>query len=267
MKHNMQKQSGMNIKILVATHKKYRMPADGIYLPIQVGKKVNQFDIGIQGDDSGENISEKNPQFCELTALYWAWKNLDADYIGLVHYRRHFMVKNRSDKWNRIFTREGAESLLQNTDIILPRKRNYYIESNYSHYIHGHTKESLDRAIKILKTDYPEYSQTCDQIMKRSWAHMFNMFIMKKDLLYAYCEWVFSILFKLEKELDISSYSTFEARVFGRVSEVLLDIWIEKNGIKYVEVPVMFMEKQNWIDKGFAFLGRKFGFIKKNEKY
>ena len=79
----------MNIKILVAAHKKYRMPEDKIYFPVQVGSYGKE-NIGFARDDEGDNISQKNPYFCELTGLYWIWKNVDADYYGLVHYRRYF---------------------------------------------------------------------------------------------------------------------------------------------------------------------------------
>ena len=72
------------IKIIVATHKKYKMPEDDMYLPLYVGSKGKE-DIGFMRDDVKNNISEKNPYFCELTGLYWAWKNLDDDYIGLSH--------------------------------------------------------------------------------------------------------------------------------------------------------------------------------------
>ena len=82
-----------DIKILVATHKKYLMPTDDIYIPIQVGAEGKE-DLGFQKDNEGDNISAKNPFYCELTGMYWAWKNLNADYIGLVHYRRHFASKN-----------------------------------------------------------------------------------------------------------------------------------------------------------------------------
>ena len=78
-----------NIKIIVATHKKYEMPQDDMYLPLHVGA-INKEDIGYQKDCFGNNISLKNSSYCELTGLYWAWNNLDADYIGLAHYRRHF---------------------------------------------------------------------------------------------------------------------------------------------------------------------------------
>ena len=79
----------MDIKILVATHKKYWMPKDDIYFPIHVGRE-GKADLGYIGDNTGDNISAKNANYCELTGLYWAWKNLKCDYIGLCHYRRYF---------------------------------------------------------------------------------------------------------------------------------------------------------------------------------
>ena len=86
-----------SIKILVATTKKYRMPKDPIYVPVQVGAALsNAPDLPYMKDNTGDNISEKNPRYCELTGLYWAWKNLDADYLGLVHYRRYFASDKKS---------------------------------------------------------------------------------------------------------------------------------------------------------------------------
>ena len=94
--------------------------------------------------------------------------------------------------------------------------------------------------------------------MNRTWAHMFNMFVMRQDLYDAYCQWMFDVLFELEKRLDISSFDAYNARVFGFVSERLLDVWLEKNQIAYKEQNVSFMESQNWIKKGGLFLKRKF---------
>ena len=99
----------MKIVMIVAAHKAYRMPEDPMYLPLHVGKAGKSLELGFQGDDTGDNISEKNPEYCELTGLYWAWKNLDADYIGLSHYRRYFRGKRGGDKWDCILTTAQAE--------------------------------------------------------------------------------------------------------------------------------------------------------------
>ncbi len=248
----------LNAKIIVATHKAYQMPTDSMYIPVQVGAEGKN-SLGYAMDNVGDNISVKNKNYCELTGLYWAWKNMDAEYIGLSHYRRHFSTKPGRDKWSSILTASELESLVQGVDVILPKPRNYFIESNYSQYVHAHHAIDLDTTRQILSEKYPEYLAAYDAYMKRTIGHRFNMFIMKKDKFDSYCKWLFDILFELEKRLDISQYNQNDSRVFGFVSERLIDVWLETNSIKYKEIPCMFMEKQNWIVKGFNFLKRKFG--------
>ena len=247
----------MDIKIIVATHKKYWMPSDSMYLPVHVGAKGKE-SIGYQRDDEGDNISEKNANYWELTGLYWAWKNLDAEYIGLAHYRRHFSNRSKSgDKTRRVITKGELEEKLKKTDVLLPTPRNYWIESNYSQYVHAHHAIDLDTTKQILEEKYPEYVKAWDECMKKTSGHRFNMFIMKKDKFNAYCKWMFDVLFELENRLDISSYNKNDSRVFGFVSERLLDIWLQTNNVDYMNTSYIFMEKQNWLKKGSSFLMRK----------
>ena len=83
--------------------------------------------------------------------------------------------------------------------------------------------------------------------------------VMRRDLFNQYCDWLFDVLFEVEKLLDISSYSANDARVFGFLSERLLDVWLETNHINYIEKPVIHTEKINWIKKGSSFILRKLG--------
>ena len=115
-----------NIKIIVATHKKYQMPTDKIYVPVQVGAEGKELIKDYIPDNTGENISKLNPYFCELTGLYWAWKNLDAQYLGLVHYRRYFteskkIPKEEDKKFECVLTKEQIEEKLKKVDVILPK--------------------------------------------------------------------------------------------------------------------------------------------------
>lgn len=253
-----------DIKIIVATHKPYRMPEDSIYLPVHVGAegKISDdgspLDLGYTKDNTGDNISEKNANYCELTGLYWAWKNINADYIGLAHYRRHFIMNRSKDKWSRLADRSFIEAKLNETDIILPKPRNYFIETNYGQYVHAHHSEDLDTTKDIIQEKYPSYIRAYNELMKSTKGHRFNMFIMKREYFDEYMSWMFSILFELEKRLDISDYSDNDKRVFGFVSERLLDVWINTNKYRYIELPVQYMEDQNWIIKGWNFLKRKF---------
>ncbi len=251
----------MNIRVLIATHKQYWMPTESVYMPIHVGREGKD-DLGYVGDNTGDHISLKNPNYCELTALYWAWKNLDADYIGLVHYRRYFTnkeVRSVEGKKEQILTTANWEELLSKHPVVVADKRKYYIESNRSHYNHAHHSEGLDVTEEIIAELYPEYSAAFMKVCNRTWAHMFNMFVMRRDLYDQYCEWMFTILGELEKRVDISHYDVYESRIYGFVSEILLDVWLEKNEIPYKEQNVSFMEPQNWVKKGGAFLLRKLG--------
>ena len=248
----------MKVNIIIATHKKYDMPKYKSYLPIHVGKEGKK-EVGFKGDNTGNNISLKNPYFCELTGLYWAWKNLKVDYVGLAHYRRHFKGKTISKyKFEQVLSDKEINELLRKNDIILPKKRNYYIENLYSHYEHTLHIETLDITGEIIKEKYPKYSKEFDLLKKRTSAHMFNMFIMKKELMDEYCKWLFDILFELEKRIDTTKYDSFHARFYGRVSELLLDVWLNTKGYKYTEVPLLNMEKVNWWKKGTSFLKAKF---------
>lgn len=254
----------MKTTILIATHKLYTMPTDSMYVPIHVGKELSSISLPYCGDNTGNHISMKNPHYCELTALYWAWKNISSDYVGMVHYRRHFICEKNfklyfiKNKFPYILKENELESILNEYDIVLPKLRNYYIETNYSHYIHAHPAESLDKTQEIIHSLFPEYDIAFQTVMERTKAHMFNIFLMKKEIFDNYCQWLFTILFELEKQLDISSYDSYNQRIFGFVSELLLDVYLLKHNFIYKELPVIFMENEHWIRKIFAFLKRKF---------
>ena len=256
----------MDIKIIIATHKKYWMPDDPMYLPVHVGaegktdENGNPLDLGYVKDNTGDNISAKNANYCELTGLYWAWKNLNAEYFGLAHYRRHFSNgKQSGDKRERVIGKTALEDQLKQSEVLLPKPRNYVIETNYSQYAHAHHAIDLDTTRKILEEKYPDYLPAFDSSMKQTTGHRFNMFVMSKEKFDAYCTWLFDVLFELEQRLDISAYNANDSRVFGFVSERLLDIWLMTNQISYKEMPYVFMENQNWLVKGGNFLKRKMG--------
>lgn len=241
----------MNIKIIVAAHKKCRMPNNEIYLPLQAGAELSS-DFGIAKDNNGINISDKHDLFAELTCLYWAWKNVHADYIGLVHYRRYFCGSGVPE-FSHIANRDELEKILSHRPIIVPKKRHYYVETVYSQFAHAHDIRNLDMAGKIIYEKYPSYMSAFENIKKRRSSHICNMFIMRQDYLDEYCQWLFSILFELESRISIKQ----ETRSFGFVGERLLDIWLETNHIDYAERDMWTNGVENKFIKGIKMLGRK----------
>ncbi|GHV98485.1 multidrug MFS transporter [Lactobacillus nasalidis] len=244
------------------------MPADPVYLPVLVGAVKNyKPGIAYQRDDEGENISAKNPFYNELTGIYWAWKNLkDVDAVGLVHYRRYFYVKKPFTLEN-VAKEADYVKLLEKHDVILPTKRNYYIESNYDHYVHAHPAEPLDKTREILAKDYPDYLPAFDMMMKRRSAHMFNMFVMKKAQFDAYCEFIFGVLNKLEAQIDISGYSVQDQRVYGYISERLMDVWLYTTKPDYTEMTWGQLGGEKKLTKGINLIKRKLGIGKKQTHF
>lgn len=271
------KKTKYTVKIMVITHKQYRMPADPMYLPMHAGAAIardkdwKEPDLGYVKDNTGENISARNATFCELTGLFWGWKHLHEDYIGLVHYRRHFRgrVRTRSkirhDIFEHVLHHEELMPMLGRYKVFVPRKRYYVIESLYSHYKHTHYIEHLDKTREIIRNLYPDYLETYDDVMHRTSAHMFNMMIMERHLLDEYCTWLFRILFALEKEVDVSTYTDFQSRYAGRVGELIFNVWLEQQvrigRLRRDEIrtlPYIFIERVNWWHKADKFLRAKF---------
>lgn len=250
----------MKIEILIASHKKYNMPSGtNLYKPIFVGAVLRQnIPDGYQSDATGENISSENPHFNELTATYWAWKNSAADVIGLNHYRRYFVSRKTWKKdFSHILTAQEVISLLAKGDVVLPKKRRYYIETIESHYAHSHDPEEL-AALKKVFLHYPEvYQKALAKVLSSTSAHMFNMFIMKRETFDRYCSWLFPTLREIERNLDINELKGNEKRALGFIAELLMDVWVIANNKTVVECPVQFMESNHWPKKIAVFLLNK----------
>ena len=227
----------METRIIVATHKEYPLLEDDRYLPVFVGAAVSNLVLPYQRDDQGDNISNKNLYYSELTGLYWAYKNLKANYIGLCHYHRYLDLNNIT---------------IENHEIILPKKRHYYIETIYDQFTHAHGSSGLDAAREIIERDHHEYLEQFDKHMHKTSEHNCNMFIMKYDIFVDYCDFLFDILFKIEEKLgDVD-------RLYGYISERLLDVYIDKNQYEYKEVRVIETEHINWPKKIYEFLKRRY---------
>ncbi len=255
-----------SITIAIATHKPYRMPDDSMYLPVHAGAILHPNILkDMQGDDEGDNISVKNAYYSELTVLWWLWKNCNSDYKSIVHYRRNFATKDAErkkskDPFNRIAKRDDIERAIMSSrsGIVLPVIRNYHIETVGNHHRHVAYGIQLDTLREVLYEMEPSYVDEFNQHFAGTKTHLYNMFIMPTPFFDAYCEWLFPLLFETERRHNPSKYSPYDARYLGRLSEYLLDVWLNANGLDYAELPVVEMEPSSVLKKGTAFLAAKF---------
>lgn len=235
--------------------------------PLHVGKGACS--PGWLRDDAGEHISGKNPLYCELTGLYWAWKNSDADAVGFVHYRRHFLPGGAGvmdtlrdvaglgpggHVWERILTGAEAQSLMERQRVVVPVARNYVIERVGSHFSHAHGAAMLGCLRKAMMRVHPDAMSALEHLLAGRRVHLFNMFLMRADMFNAYCAWLFDLLFELESLL--AGAGILRPRMVGFAAERLLDVWLAANSVPFAEAPVIFMERRNWLKKAGAFVWR-----------
>jgi hypothetical protein len=245
-----------NVKILVCVHKNDYVRSDAMYMPIHAGKAISDVDLGFQGDDTGDNISAKNPNYCELTALYWAWKNLkDIDYIGLNHYRRYFKFSCLPFKTYKTCSTEQFLEMKDTTfildkhlgghDIILAKKYTMpcSVADDYCKDLYSEDYRLLKKVVHDLFPDY--YYSFCNVMEHNNKCSFGHLFITKREIFDDYCKWIFAILTEVEKLANIKEYSIYQARVFAFMAERLLNVYVSKNKLKIKYYPYVCLNHDN----------------------
>lgn len=225
------------IKILVACHKPGPVYHDDVYTPIHVGRSISKYKdemAGMLGDDTGDNISEKNPYYCELTAQYWAWKNLhDVEYVGFCHYRRFFDIS---------ITKDNIDHIFKNSDVLLlGYKSKEIVERNVVHYI---TIEDITIFLMVLRKLYPEYEQTVINYLWSNYIHGKNMLVCRKDIFDSYANWIFSILSECEKYIKLSPYARGK-RAFAYLGEFFMPVFFIHNHFQIKNTKAINMVGEN----------------------
>lgn len=228
-------------KIYVTTHKKYdNIVENDVYTPLFVGAKGKE-SYGYLRDDSGDNISEKNQYYSELTGLYWIWKNSDADIVGLNHYRR-ILVNGFLGSGDLLEKDQIVRDLEENDVIVYKRKK--LGKSVYENFRFFVSKEDLSISCKLFEKMYPEYKQTFNKNLNGNVTISYSIFIAHKEWLDNYCSWLFSYLFELEKVI-YKSNPLDHRRILGYIAEILLMVYIEHNNFKVKEYYLRYVEGKN----------------------
>ena len=232
--------------IYVVTHKVFDLPeklVESGFSLISVGSACGKNEQGIS-DNSKNNISFKNANYCELTALYWIWKNdADSKYKGICHYRRYFSKSYFSHNIKNYMIDSDFIKIFNNgIDIIIPEKQ-YFVRTATENYLRCGFKRDLDITRNVICEKYPQYINEYDKVMNGNRSYLTNMLVARREIFDEYCTWLFDILFEVERRVDISNYTIQEARIFGYISERLLTVWIFHNNYHYIEKHTMNIEE------------------------
>ncbi len=222
----------MTITLFTITHKQFTPPPDSLYVPLHVGRE-NGTDLGFMGDNTGDHISGKNPFYCELTGMYWIWKNVRySDYVGICHYRRYLI-----NDAGTLFNAQELSVLLEKYDMVTTKlitlPGSYYDGFSANHHI----KDLLTTG-EVLKELYPEYYSVFERLIHGPNTYFGNIFITSKKEYDRYCEWLFAILFEVEKRTDFTGYNGYQKRLFGFLSEFLQTVWIQYHNLRIKECMV-----------------------------
>lgn len=244
---------------------------DNIYIPVWAGKNNKSQVSGFLGDDTGENISDKNKYYSELSGIYWVWKNTRSEIVGSCHYRRYFtnckepfvhqlkrllyflpglwrkrvglIYTNNLSFWkSKILSETEITELLKDYDAILPVRR--LMNNNVkNHYKKFHNSNDLVLLRSILEDFYPDYLTSFDEMLEGNRLFANNMFILKWETFNDLMNWLFFILFKFEEKVDLENYTNYQQRIFGFLSERLITLWIIHNNLNYKELPLIYFKK------------------------
>lgn len=249
-----------------------------LYIPVRCGAVYDETDTLFLGDDTGDNISRQRMSYCELTVIYWMWKNVKADYYGLSHYRRYlsFSEKKLSGAWQEQgFLDSMTTANLEKAGLLDEKKIRHRIEKydmiipvefpvrdvltpNGTGYHNTYDyvtrawenlfirKDDIDNMVNIIDTYFPEYSASTRAFMKGSTFRGFNIFILKEELFHSLCEFEFGVLEKIDSIIDYSYASDSRKRAPGYLGEVLYSIWCyhqtKNKSLKISEQQIIFFQ-------------------------
>lgn len=247
------------MRMLVAAHTLAEVPRDDFYLPIHCGHALDPSDLGMQPDDEGDNISDLNPEYSELTALYWAWRNLpsSAVAIGLSHYRRYFRGTQPGPSGARILSAPEATAALDGVDIVLAKPRHYLVETIGSHYANAHHSSDLAALRAAVAAVSPEVGPSLEAFLSQRRMAQFHMFLMRRDDLDRYCTWLFAVLAETGRRIDLADRTPYQRRALGFLGERLLNVWVTHCNLTIRHLPVATTEREPRLAKALNLARRR----------
>lgn len=221
------------MSMFVITHKpiNVKIKEQG-YHYLAVGKQLQNIELS---DITGMSIADRNSFYCELTGLYWIWKNVDDKEIGLCHYRRFFCEAVDNQYFPMSVTK--LSTTLREGDIILPKKVNVYMDY-LTYYEKCLRNDALRQCCRFLIEKDQKYKIVIQNLLKANGYYCYNMLYASKAIVNQYCGWLFPLLFEFEQLINMKGWSQQQQRVFGYLSEFLLNVWVKASNLRVIEVPV-----------------------------
>lgn len=234
-----QEQEQSPARIYIASNKLVPFPDNPAYQPVIVGRLAHVVPRTVVTDARGDNISRLNPYYCEMTALYWAWKNDDLPpYVGLAHYRRYLRSERAqgTKDFHAILQGEEVVADLQHADIILPKAWKVDEPSIAANYAHYHSSDDLMVLAGLLDEQYPAYVADFTAFMSGQEIYPCNIFVTRREIFCNYMAWLFPILREVERRVGgFADRDSYQRRAAGFLAERLLNVYVRHEHLRVKE--------------------------------
>ena len=227
--------SDLSVKVYMVTHGPECFEIPAYCIPIEVGAALREnFKYDLHDDLTDDNVSIKNPEWCEVTAIYWIWKHTYSDIIGLYHYRRLYKL-----------SRKQIIRYLGKFDMIATFiDKEISVAEVFRHYC---PSGSLETALEQIKHAEPDYYDTALEVLRGNWYYCCNLFVMSMDLFNAYCEWLFPLVFQIENAAE--QKNTKDPRYIGYIVEIILfNTYIRKHQLNVMHINDCVFRGNRFID-------------------
>lgn len=273
--------------VFVSYHKKFDLLSEPSFHPIHAGRAIYEtnsqedrdwLETNCIGDETGDNISRFNKEFCEMTAIYWIWKNFNFknySHIGHMQYRRHFILDENffltspSNKEkisygcihfphvNETYLQKSALSIanvkkiLNEYEAILPIPGDLSkvgvnnLWEDYLTKIPGSHIDDLKELVMLWK-ELGLNGESLDSYLEYPVKRMYQMFIVSVEEFRKYCEFLFPILFELSNRIDVSLYTKNGKRTLGYLAELIYGWYFNE-----------FIKKHKTFQTGISFIDGK----------
>lgn len=249
-----------------------RVIKNNIFYPVRCGAVYdNREAVNIPGDDTGENISTHRETLNELTVMYWAWKNVKADFYGLCHYRRYMNFSDEvfpEDNFGNVILETLDDQSIENlhlddvdqiqrsmkgidyayTDFDVKKVGYKNVREQYCKALESLHEKDLDIAMTVLEEKSPEMIPYAQEYFSGRHFYPCLNFIMKHDIFARFCEWLFPIALEIEKRLECPQNNINERRNPAHIAERLLGVYILYLREKHPEYHGMVFQRVLFLD-------------------
>ena len=169
-------------------------------------------------DEEYDNLSTYNTLYSELTVAHWLWQKAPkANYLGLCHYRRHFVL---TEEIEEAMAEGTVDVLLTTPRLTFPNVHQYFATLPIT------TMDEQDFQLmqRLIEQEDSEMTKFSKDFLEGQIHFPNNMVIAKRDIYLDYCNFMFKVLQGMREHYKEKGTPRPD-RYLGYVGELLTTVY------------------------------------------